>query len=249
MDPLPFNGSQTSFTLKTFDNLTYTPKNGEKSTLVYVNNQVLDYDSYTISGSTITFNQAYSSSTECTILDFVSGYQSNYTGQNCEILDRLNVVQNGSRKTFNLSDRGVPQYVRNAGDIFVVKNGVLKRPELRSYKNKTDSETESLSNNKFTFVSAPLSTDNINLVYFNRQLLPEPTKNVILDDFRCFDGIVDTFPITVDGILTSPVSVYHVFVVRNGVMQKPGIDYIVSGNNLTFTTTQKKYLLIIHMMD
>jgi hypothetical protein len=236
MDPLPFNGSTTSFTLKTFDNLIYVPKNGEKSTLVYINNQILDHDSYVISGSTITFNQAYPSTTKCTILDFISGYSSNYTGQNSEILDRLNVVQNGSRKTFNLSNNGVPQYVRNPGDIFVIKNGVLKRPELRSRKNKLDSETESLLNNKFTFVNAPISTDKLNLVYFNRQLLPEPTKNVVLDDFRCYDGVRVEFPLTLDGILFTPINAYHLFVIRNGVYQKPNIDFTVSGVNIIFAT-------------
>ena len=241
IDQLTFNGVQTSFTMKTFDNLNYTPKNGEKSTLVYVNNQILDHDSYTISGSTITFNQAYQSSTKCTIIDFVGGYKSNYTEQNCEILDRLNVVQNGSRKTFNLSDRGIPQYVRNPGDIFVIKNGILRRPELRSKKNKLDSETESILNNKFTFANAPLSTDNINLVYFNRQLVPEPTKNVILDDFRCYDGSRVEFPLTIDGILFSPISAYHLYVIRNGVYQKPNIDFTVSGVNITFTTAPESY--------
>jgi hypothetical protein len=236
MDPLPFNGSQKSFTLKTFDNLSYVPVNGKKSLVVYVNNQVLDTDDYSVSGSTITFSQIYTSSVKCTIIDFISSYSSNYTDENSEILDRLNVSQNGTRKRFNLSDRGVPQYARNPGDIFVLKNGVLKRPELRSRKNKIDSETESIVNNKFTFVTAPTQSDNINLVYFNRQLLPEPTKNVVLDDFRCFNGTRTDFPLTVDGILLTPIDTKHVFVIRNGVYQKPEIDYIVTGSIIDFST-------------
>jgi hypothetical protein len=240
MDPLPFNGSLKSFTLKIFNHTNYIPKNGKKSILVYIDDQVLDPELYQISGSTITFINTYNSTAKCTIIDFVSNFASNYSDQNGEILDRLNVSQNGIRKTFNMSDNGVPQYVRNPGDIFILKNGSLKRPELRSYKNKLDSETESLTNNKITFVTAPQQNDNLKLVYFNRQLLPEPTKNVVLDDFRCFDGIRVEFPITLDGILFTPINELHFFVVRNGVYQKPLIDYTISGSFITFNTAPEK---------
>lgn len=239
LDPIQFNGSQKTFTLKLLGD-PYTPKNGEKSTIVYVNNTVLDPDNYSIVNNTITFVNTYSSSDKCMVADFVSNYKSNVTQQNCEILDRLNVVQNGTRKTFNMSNNGVPFYARNPGDVFVLKNDKLKRPELRSYKQKQDSDTESIVENKFTFVTPPLASDSMDLVYFNRQLAPEPTKNVILDDFRCFDGIRTEFPLTLDGKLYYPQYTKNLFVVRNGVFQKPQIDYYISDANLVFTTAPVK---------
>jgi hypothetical protein len=235
LDPIQFNGSAKTFSLKLMGD-SYSPKNGEKSTVVYVNNNVLDHDSYTILNDTITFTNTYFSSDRCIIADFISSYTSNISDDNCEILDRLNVVQNGTRKTFNMSNNGVPLYARNPGDIFVLKNNKLKRPELRSYKQKQDSETQSIIENKFTFVNAPLSSDILDFVYFNRQLEPEPTKNVILDDFRCFNGTRTEFPLTLDGKLYYPQYTKNLFVVRNGVYQKPVIDYNISGANIVFTT-------------
>lgn len=250
LDPIPFNGTTKKFKLTRFG-LDYTPKNVERSTVVCVDNQVLDHDSYIISGTFITFSTAYAAGTECTILDFSTGFKSNYSNKNCEILDRLNVKQDGIRKTFNLSDRGVPHYARNPGDIFVLENNILKRPELRSYKNNQDSITQSITNNKITFTEAPESSDKIDLVYFNRQLLPEPTKNVVLDDFRCFNGIKTDFPLTVNGILFEPQYENNLFVWRNGVYQKPFTDYFIVGNQISFTTVPEKgeILFIYYSFD
>ena len=241
LDQITFNGSTKSFSLKV-NQKNYTPKNGEESLVVYINNTVLDHDQYSISGNTITFVSAYSSSTKCTLLDFVSDYSSNTNGENGAIIDRLEVQQNGSRKTFNLSDRGVPKYVNNVGDIFVIKNNELQYPvqtftdhKYRVFKGHT------INDNKITFETAPSASDDVNLVFFNRQLLPEPTKNVVLDAFVCFDGTKTTFPITANGIAFTPVSVYHLFVVRHGVMQIPGKDYTVSGSTITFTTAPEAY--------
>jgi hypothetical protein len=227
LNEITFNGSATTFNLRYTDGLPYTPINGKNTLLVYVNNTVLDQDQYSISGSTITFNQVYNSSSKATIIDFNSKYLANNTASKSANLDRLNVVQNSSRKTFNLSDRGVPQYVKNVGDLFVIKNGTLRRP---------DTQTHSVAQNKITFVDAPTASDNVKLCYFNRQLDPAKTKNVILDPFICFNGVRATFPISVDGILFSPISEHHLFVIRNSVYQKPTIDYTVSGTNITFTT-------------
>jgi hypothetical protein len=232
LNEIVFNGSATTFNLRYADGAEYTPVNGKNTLLVYVNNQVLDHDQYSISGSTITFNQAYSVSNKCTIIDFNSKYLANNTSTKSAILDRLNVSQNDTRKTFNLSDRGVPHYAKNIEDLFTIKNGVLKRP---------DSQTHSVSANKITFVDAPTASDNIKLCYFNRQLDPAKTKNVILDSLICFDGVRSTFPISANGILFSPISSYHLFVIRNGVYQKPITDYTISGSNITFTTVPQQF--------
>lgn len=245
LDALTFNGSTKTFDLKRNGN-SYTTSNGEESILVYINNEVLDQDQYSVSGSTITFVSAYAASTECTILNFISDYTSNTNNENGVNIDRLNVVQDGSRNTFNLSDRGVPKYVNNVGDIFAIKNGELQIP-LTNYVDhrNTTLGTHSINDNKISFVNAPQSSDDIRLTFFNRQLLPEPTKNIVLDRLICFDGTRTSFPITVDGILTAPVTVNHVFVIRNGVFQKPGIDYTISGgHNLVFTTAPEHWEII-----
>lgn len=235
LDRISFNGSTKTFALKT-NGESYTPSNGKESLVVYINNTVLDQDQYSVAGTNITFVQTYTSTQKCTVVDYVSSFLSNTNDENGTILDRLNVVQNGTRKTFNLSDRGVPKYVNNVGDIFTIKNGLLTRP---------DAATHSINDNKITFLAAPLSTDNVKLAFFNRQLLPEPTKNVILDPLRCFDGSRTSFPITVNGILLSPITVNHLFIIRNGVLQKPGIDYTLSGgHNIVFATAPEDWEII-----
>lgn len=239
LDRIAFDGSTTQFNL-TANGHNYTPSNGEESLVVYLNNIVLDHDLYSVSGSTITFTQTYADTVDCTLLDYVSDFTSNTNNENGAIIDRLNVSQNNSRTTFNLSDRGVPKYVNNVGDIFVVRDGQLKIPTNNyiDHRNITLG-SHTLNDNKITFNDAPSSSEVCKLAFFNRQLLPEPSKNVILDRFRCFDNSRTVFPITVDGILYTPISVYHVYMVRNGVFQKPGIDYTVSGYEITFTTAPK----------
>ena len=227
LNPITFNGSTKTFALKYADGITYTPTNGEVNLCVYINNNVIDYDQYSISGSNITFVQAYSSTDKCTIIDFNSKYTANNLTNKGVNLDRLNVIQDGSRTVFNLSDNGVPQYVKNTGDIFTIKNNSLLPPST-TY--------QSVSGNDITITPAPISSDKINLLQFIRQLSPTNTKNVVLDELTSFDGITATWPISTDGVLISPISAYHLFVIRNGVYQKPTIDYTISGSYITFTT-------------
>jgi hypothetical protein len=235
LDKLSFNGSTTTFSIKR-DGKNYTPSNGEESLVVYIDNQVLDHDQYSVSGSNITFSTAYASSINCTLIDYVSEFLSNTNNENGTIIDRLGVVQNGTRTKFNLSDRGVPKYVNNVGDIFVIKNDELQYPvssytdhKVRTFNGHT------VNDNKITFVDAPEASDDINLVFFNRQLSPLSTKNVVLDPFVCFDDSRTTFPITIDGILQSSFVTNNFFVVRNGVLQKPSIDYTITSGNITFS--------------
>tara|TARA_Y100000389_G_C17471490_1_gene531693 strand:+ start:8852 stop:20620 length:11769 start_codon:yes stop_codon:yes gene_type:complete len=227
IDAISFNGSTQSFQLKT-NSENYITSNGEESLIVYIDDDILDHDQYSVSGSTINFSQVYASTKKCTILDFVSGYSSNTNNENCAIIDRLNVAQNGSRTTFNLSDRGVPKYVRNVGDIFKIKNNKLERP---------DSQTQSVNDNKITFVTPPINSDDINLIYFNRQLQPVSTNNVMFDDLYCFNGVRTSFPFAIDGAISNYTSVanLHLYMLRNGVMQKPGVDYVLAENSNTGT--------------
>ena len=237
LDTLTFDGSSTSFTLKR-NKENYTTQNGEESLIIQTNiggtKHILDHTEYSVSGSTITFNTAYAASTEVTILDYESTYLSNVENESGSVLDRLFTNQDGSRKTFNLSDNGVPIYTKNVGDIFAIKNGKLLPPDSSSY---------TLTDNKITFVDPPSSSDTISLAHFNRQLLPEYTNNIVLDYFLCANGVTTDFPLSFNGQTGSIPwnNINHIFIVRNGVYQKPGVDFtIVNQNILRFTTAPTK---------
>ena len=234
LDPIAFNSSNTAFTLKS-GGVNYVPSNGKESLVVYLENSIVDPNDYNISGSTITFTTAYPTNQECTIIDFVSSFRSNTNNERGSVIDRLNVGQDGSRRTFNLSDRGVPKYVKNIADVFNIKNGALKIPS-NGFTDHRDIvlSSHTISDNKITFVDAPVASENNLLLYFNRQLLPEPSKNVILDKFVCYDGTSTQYPITNAGIRFTPANVNNLFVLRSGVIQKPGTDYTISGSTITF---------------
>jgi len=226
LDPIIFDGSSYTFPLKYMDGNSYALINGKTNLIVNIDGNILDPKKYTITGSNIVFQNLYTSANKCTIIDFFSNYIANTTSSSRGIiLDDLNVVQDGSRKTFNLSDRGVPQYVKNTADIFTVKNQVLLIPTTQS---------QTVSANKITLQEAPTASDITQLFYFNRQLSPANTKNVILDAWECFDGVDKTWPLTRNGILFTPVSVNNLLVCRNGVFQIPGVDYTISGTYITF---------------
>jgi hypothetical protein len=226
LDPIVFNGTSYQFPLKYMDGNSYTPINGKTNLVVNIDGNILDPKKYNVVGSNITFQNLYTSANKCTIIDFYSNYIANTsTSAKGIVLDDLNVVQDNSRKTFNLSDRGVPQYVTNTADIFVVKNNNLLIPT---------SESQSVSGNKITLQTAPTASDAVQLFYFNRQLSPAKTKHVILDSWEYFDGIKKTWPLTRNGILFTPVGVNNLLVCRNGAFQIPGVDYTTSGTNITF---------------
>lgn len=227
LNPINFNGVSTSYQMTYSDGIAYTPKNGKNSLIVNVNNQILDSTQYNISGSTITFTVVYGSQDYCTISDYISSYSLNDTGVSSAKLDELNISQNGTRKTFNLSYKGVPQYVRNISDIFTIKNNQFLLP---------DNTSHTVSENKITLTTAPISTDKIQLLYFNRQLGLTANTNLILDPIKKFDGNATTFPLTVDGLLFTPISVYNVYVIRSGVYQRPDIDFTTSSSNIIFST-------------
>ncbi len=226
LNPIIFNGVNTSFLMTYSDGTAYIPQNGKDSIIVNIDNKILDYSQYSVSGSTITFNTVYNSSNYCTITDYISSNTVNDGTASSAKLDDLQVSHNGTRKTFNLSYKGVPQYVRNITDIFTIKNNLFLIP---------DSTTHTVSQNKITFTQAPATTDNIKLAYFNRQLGLSPNTNLIIDPIQTFDGNQDTFPLTIDGTLFTPVSVYNLYVIRAGVYQRPNIDYTINTTNITFS--------------
>ena len=225
LNKIEFNNIATTFGLKYMNGVTYTPLNGKDSLVVYVDNVILDPSAYSVSGSNITFNTIYGSSSKSTILDFNSRYLANDSNKKGANLDNLNVAHNGVRTRFNLSDNGVPQYARNVADVFAIKNGKIQNPKLQS-----------ITQNKIDFNTAPEVSDTINLGYFNRQLSSTNAKNVVLDSFKCFNGVNLDFPLTLNGILINPISVYHVFLVRNGVYLQPNIDYTIINSHVRFTT-------------
>jgi hypothetical protein len=63
------------------------------------------------------------------------------------------------------------------------------------------------------------------------------TNIKILDDVSAsFDGVLDTFPLTVSSVAFIPVNAQQLLVVVNDVYQVPGTDYTISGSNIVFTT-------------
>lgn len=63
------------------------------------------------------------------------------------------------------------------------------------------------------------------------------TNIKILDDVSAsFDGVLDSFPLTVSTVAFTPVNAQQLFVTVGGVYQVPGTHYTVSGSNVVFTT-------------
>ena len=67
---------------------------------------------------------------------------------------------------------------------------------------------------------------------------PASSSNIrVLDDISgSFNGSTQTFALTVGSIALSPASAQQLRIVLGGVVQSPGVDYTVSGSDITFTT-------------
>lgn len=60
--------------------------------------------------------------------------------------------------------------------------------------------------------------------------------NLILDDISSeFDGIRTVFNLTVDGDPYTPINAQQLIISLNDVIQRPGVDYDVSGSTIIFT--------------
>jgi hypothetical protein len=64
------------------------------------------------------------------------------------------------------------------------------------------------------------------------------SKNIsILDDISgSFDGLTNSFPITINGSAFTPANAQQLRIVLGGIVQQPLADYVVSGTNIAFTT-------------
>lgn len=49
-----------------------------------------------------------------------------------------------------------------------------------------------------------------------------------------FDGVENSFPITVDGVSFSPPTAYAMIVVLNGVMLNPDVQFSIAGSVISF---------------
>jgi len=67
---------------------------------------------------------------------------------------------------------------------------------------------------------------------------PTAVKNIlIVDDISgSFNGSTDTFSLTSDGSALIPANAQQLRVTLGGIVQRPTIDYTVSGSDITFTT-------------
>jgi hypothetical protein len=67
---------------------------------------------------------------------------------------------------------------------------------------------------------------------------PLKGQNRKLDDISAgFNGGNVTFNLTTGGAALTPATVYQLFISVGGVLQNPGIDFTVDGNQITFTTS------------
>jgi len=64
-----------------------------------------------------------------------------------------------------------------------------------------------------------------------------PAKIQELDDISgSFDGLTQTFALTVSSSAVSPVKPDQLTINIGGILQNPGVDYTISGSDITFTT-------------
>jgi hypothetical protein len=55
-------------------------------------------------------------------------------------------------------------------------------------------------------------------------------------DALTFDGSTTTFPITVSGVAFTPPTAFAMMVSLNNVILNPGVDFSISGPNISFVT-------------
>lgn len=51
-----------------------------------------------------------------------------------------------------------------------------------------------------------------------------------------FDGVTDTFPITVSGVAVTPPTAFAMMVSLGNVIQDPEVEFSISGSNISFST-------------
>ena len=229
-----FDGTAVTFDLKINQDDDYTPWDGENSLLVEQSGSYVPKSEYSVAGSQITFVNAPTGS--MSIRDFKSAYIANDNTRKGAELDQFNVF-NGVRTRFNTSDDGVPSTSSNNTDVFHIKNGVLVRPDvhLNADDSRTNVQLQTVSNNKITFTTAPILSDSINMLSFNRQLVPTNHRNWVYDRNEFFDGVRREFTLLHDNTNSGGLkceelrfeepSEESLIVIRNGVYQYPSIDY------------------------
>lgn len=67
---------------------------------------------------------------------------------------------------------------------------------------------------------------------------PSSAKNIkIIDDIAgSFNGVLDTFPLTVSGSALTPLNPQQLLITLNGLVKEPVVDYTVNASNIIFTT-------------
>jgi hypothetical protein len=105
----------------------------------------------------------------------------------------------------------------------------------------------SVKNSNYNILSNPQRKYNVGVNY------EIPSKylqygNEILDDISInFDGTTNIFNLSLNSVFYTPVNDQQLIVSINGLIQSPGVDYTVSGNQIVFTTppvnTDKIYIV------
>lgn len=192
-----FNGNDTNtqFTLSTSANTSRT--------FVFLNGvaQVPTTD-YSISGTTLTFvaAPANTDTIHAHILDISNPNDVEFTFDN--------FVGNNTNTQFTLGSS-----LASNSYALIFLNGVAQVP----------TDDYGISGSTLTFVVAPTSTDNINIVSINA------ADNLMATTF-VGDGSTKNFT------LTDPSTTNKTFVYLNGVVQRPTTDFFVTNKTLTFIT-------------
>jgi hypothetical protein len=163
-----------------------------------------------------------------------------YSSSYIEILDDISSNFNGTSKNFNITYSGgftyVPNYRTSTNDSIIVSiNGtVLNKSEYTLTSTQIRFNLAYSSGTKCTIWGLN-STYTLNIADKPAIVKSSAFLDTITDQF---DGINNTFPLSLDGVPQYIYDIENIFCIRNGVLQKPVLDnYSVNNNKITFVDT------------
>lgn len=142
------------------------------------------------------------------------------------ILDNIAESFDGINTTFDLTANGSPYEPPNAAQMIVTVGNIMQE----AFADYT------IADSTITFTTPPAAgLDCILLALAGGQ--EAPASNLLLDDIQAsFNGTTPTFPLTYEAESYTPVNAEQLIVNLDGVQQKPGENYTVALDTITFTT-------------
>jgi len=141
-----------------------------------------------------------------------------YIGRDIEygVLEKQTLTADSSTVAFDLT------YISNANGLIVSVGGVVQEPNV----------AYTVLGSTLTFTAAPTTGDIVFVVYLGQEMTVSSVIPQDAIDYQVMTGNGST-TLTLNHSVTNPEDL---LVTYNGVNQKPGTDYTVSGTTLTFTT-------------